>query len=156
VRRLNWLLWDLTEGQVFPERVVIADQSSEGRIVIERGKLDTPLIEGGGARCENPGRADWRILSGGRCYVRILCHEFFHGIFGLPDERHGCACIMQGGLYGVKTADLLLCDAESHVHHPDSPVACWDLIRRRFPDRKHPNPVDYGDAPWAGIEIRDR
>jgi len=156
VRRLNWLIWDLTEGQAFLERIVIADRTGEGRIVVERGKLDTPLIEGGGARCENPGRADWRILSGGRCYVRILCHEFFHGIFALPDERHGCACIMQGGLYGVKTSDLLLCDAESHVHHPDTPVACWDLIRRRFPDMKHPNSVAYGDAPWVEIEIRDR
>lgn len=156
LRRLNWLLWDLTEGQVFLKRIVVADKTNEGRIVIEKGKLDKALLDGGGAICQNPGRPDWRVVSGGRCYVRVLCHELFHGIFGLPDERHGCPCIMQGGLYGVKTSELRLCDAATHAADTTIRESCWETILRRFPDMKHPNPMAYGSAPEVEIEIRDQ
>jgi len=110
VRRLNWFIWHLTEGQMYLKEIQLIDKSSEGRFIIEKGRLNQTLLSGGGAVCYNSGREKWYVKSGGKCYMRTLCHEFFHGIFGLPDERHGCFCIMQGGLYGIKSPDLMLCD----------------------------------------------
>lgn len=155
VRRLNWFLWRLVEGQAFLKKIRIEDKTSEGRFVIERGKLDLTLLEGGGAFCTNAGKENWQVRSGGRCYVRILCHEMLHGIFGLPDERGGCACLMQGGLYGIRTDQIPLCDRETHKEDDSLPDSCWELIRKRFPEMAHPNPVDPGRPPDVEIEIAD-
>lgn len=153
--RLSWFLWQITEGQVYLEKIEVADQIDRGRFTILEGKLDIPVLEGGGATCYNAGQPDWTVTSGGRCYVRILAHEMLHGIFGLPDERHGCYCLMQGGLYGIKTPDLELCDDASHRPHDQTPRSCWSIIRSRYPQMRHPNPVDYGRAPEVEIVIRD-
>ncbi len=156
LRRLNWFLWKITEGQVYLKEVKVVDLSTTGRFVVPAGQLDVPVMAGGGASCANPGRPDWRVISGGRCYVRILGHEMLHGLFGLPDERHGCYCLMQGGLYGIKTPDLRLCDAEYHRPDPSAPESCWSIIQRRDPSMTHPNPADYGRAPEVKIEVVDR
>lgn len=155
LERLSWFLWQITEGQVYLERIDVADKTQEGRFILLAGQLDTPVLDGGGAACYNPGRPDWYVTSGGRCYVRILAHEMLHGLFGLPDERHGCFCIMQGGLYGIKTPDLELCDDDSHRPHAQTPRSCWSMIQARYPKMQHPNPVDYGRAPEVEIVIRD-
>lgn len=155
IRRLNWFIWDLTEGQVYLNEIRVADKTRKGRIIIERGKLNLTLLDGGGAICYNSGRANWFINSGGRCYVRIFCHEFFHGIFGLPDERHGCSCLMQGGLYGIKTTQISICDGDTHIDDLVTPTPCWTLIQDRFPKMVHPNPVSYGKAPEVKITIED-
>lgn len=152
LKRLNWFIWHLTEGQMYLEKVKVVDKSSDGRFVIEKGRLYQTLLTGGGAVCYNSGRENWQVKSGGRCYVRIFCHEFFHGIFGLPDERHGCFCIMQGGLYGVKTPDLKLCDKETHRESTVTPTACWDLVMEKFPDMKHTG-KEHGKVPEVQIEI---
>ncbi len=155
IRRLNWFIWDLTEGQVYLKEITIADKTSRGRFVIEKDKLKLTLLDGGGAICYNAGRSDWVVKSGGRCYVRIFCHEFFHGIFGLPDERHGCACLMQGGLYGIKTNQISMCDVETHVDDYATPTPCWTIIQDRFPKMIHPNPAPYGKAPEVKIVIEN-
>jgi len=149
LRRLNRFVWHLTEGQVFLKKLTIVDKSSSGRIVIGRGKLLLTLMQGGGAFCMNSGRPNWKVMSGGRCYVRVLCHELFHGIFGLPDERHGCFCIMQGGLYGIRTTELEVCDDKTHRRHPVTPKSCWSLIKARYP--KMTRQKDFGRAPEVQI-----
>ena len=152
LRRLNWFIWHLTEGQMYLENIKVVDKSTEGRFLIDKGRLYQTLLTGGGASCYNAGREDWYVKSGGRCYVRIFCHEFFHGIFGLPDERHGCICLMQGGLYGIKTPDLHLCDKETHRENKYIPTSCWDQVLKRFPDMKHTS-ESHGRAPEVKIEV---
>lgn len=156
VRRMNWFLWRATEGQVFLEEVEIIDKEPDGRFVIEAGKLGITLLDGGGAFCANPGTPDWKVISAGKVYVRILAHEMLHGIFGLPDERHGCACIMQGGLYGIRSDQLQLCDATTHRSDPATPTSCWELALSRFPEMKHPNPAVIGAPPDVRLKIVDR
>lgn len=156
VRRLNWFIWHLTEGQMYLKKIRLVDKSTEGRFIIEEGRLNQTLLTGGGAVCYNSGSKDWFVKSGGKCYMRILCHEFFHGIFGLPDERHGCFCIMQGGLYGIKTPDLKLCDRESHRESSVTPTSCWEIILNRYPDMNHEEASivsDRGKAPETEITI---
>ncbi len=155
IKRLNWFIWDLTEGQVYLKNIRVADKTSKGRFVIEKGKLHLTLLDGGGAICYNSGRPNWVVESGGRCYVRIFCHEFFHGIFGLPDERHGCACLMQGGLYGIKTTQISMCDVDTHIDDFVTPTPCWTLIKDRFPKMVHPNPASYGKAPEVNITVEN-
>lgn len=152
VRRLNWFIWHLTEGQMYLEKIKLIDKSTEGRFLIEKGRLHQTLLTGGGAVCYGAGTEDWYVKSGGRCYVRIFCHEFFHGIFGLPDERHGCICLMQGGLYGIKTPDIALCDEESHRESSVTPTPCWNLVIKKFPDMKHTG-KSHGRAPAVDIEV---
>ncbi len=155
IKRLSWFIWDLTEGQVYLRNIKVVDKSSDGRFIIEKGKLTQTLLQGGGAVCYNSGREDWLVKSGGRCYVRIFCHEFFHGIFGLPDERHGCFCLMQGGLYGIKTPDLMLCDKKGHRESTVTPTSCWELVVKKYPHMVHPNKVAYGKAPDVNISIKN-
>lgn len=156
LKRLSWFLWQISEGQLYLEKIEVADKTRQGRFVVPAGQLDVPVMQGGGAACYNAGQPGWYVVSGGRCYVRILAHEMMHGIFGLPDERHGCYCLMQGGLYGIKTPELELCDDDSHRADDQAPHSCWSIIRRRFPLMRHPNPVDYGRAPDVEIVITDR
>jgi hypothetical protein len=156
VRRMNWFFWRVTEGQVFLDEIEIIDKEEDGRFVIAAGKLDATLLTGGGAFCANPGTPDWKVISAGGVYVRILAHEMLHGIFGLPDERHGCACIMQGGLYGIRSDQLSMCDSDTHRHDDYTPTACWDLARERFPDMAHPNSADFGAPPDVKLKIVDR
>ena len=156
LNRLNWFIWDITQGQLYIKEINVTDNATGGRFVIQKGKLDIPVLRGGGAFCRMPGRKNWQVFSGGRCYVRILAHEMCHGVFGLPDERHGCYCLMQGGLYGIKTKDLVLCDEHSHRHHPITPDACWKIIKKRYPKMKYPNPnKNIGRVPDAIIKIKD-
>lgn len=162
LHRLNEFLWQITEGQIYIKDIQVQDQSIGSsdaflhRIVIPKGQLRIPVMKGGGALCKNSGRANWQVFSGGRCYVRILAHEICHGLFALPDERHGCYCLMQGGLYGIKTQDLKLCSASSHQIASSIPVSCWSLIQKRYPYMKHPNPIKYGRVPETKIHITDR
>lgn len=162
LRRLNEFIWQITEGQVYIKEIHIQDNtpgssdSTKHRIIIPKGQLKIPVMKGGGALCKNTGRSNWQVISGGRCYVRILAHEIFHGIFGLPDERHGCYCLMQGGLYGISTKDLLLCDSSTHRGVKNTPVSCWSLIQIRYPSMNHPNASKYGRVPEAKIRITDQ
>ncbi len=162
LRRLNEFIWQITEGQIYIKKIHIQDNtpassdSTKHRIIIPKGQLRIPVMKGGGALCKNTGRSNWQVISGGRCYVRILAHEIFHGIFGLPDERHGCYCLMQGGLYGISTKDLLLCDATSHRAAKNTPVSCWSLIQQRYPNMKHPNAIKSGQVPEVTILIDNR
>jgi hypothetical protein len=161
LHRLNWFIWQITEGQMYIKGIHIQDKtqgtsdSSTHRIVIPKGQLTVPVMEGGGALCKNSGRPDWQVISGGRCYVRILAHEICHGLFGVPDERHGCYCLMQGGLYGIKTKDLVLCDDRTHRHASNTPTSCWNIIMKRYPGMKHPNTAKPGSAPKTKITVTD-
>lgn len=161
MQRLNWFIWQITEGQMYIKNIHIRDRtpgnsnSSLHRIVIPKGQLTIPVMAGGGALCKNSGRPDWQVISGGRCYVRILAHEICHGLFGVPDERHGCYCLMQGGLYGIKTKNLVLCDDRSHRHAANTPDSCWNLILKRYPGMKHPNSAKHGRVPEIKITVTD-
>lgn len=153
LRRLNWFLWDVTEGQTYLKAVTVEDRKTNGRFVVPANLLQTPVLQGGGAYCLRSGTADWQVVSGGRCYVRILAHEMMHGLFALPDERQGCRSLMQGGLYGVKTSQLTLCDDSTHHVVAEVPESMWTLIKRRHPEMAHPNPAAHGAAPEPVITV---
>ncbi len=153
VRRLNWFMWSLTEGQVYLKSVQIKDKATGGRFHVEKGKRDIPVLRGGGAYCIRPGRPNWEVRSGGKCYVRILAHEMCHGIFGVPDERHGCYCLMQGGLFGIKTKDLILCNDKTHRRHRITPNSCWSIVKKKYPKMVQPNKANYGIPPETKIKI---
>lgn len=158
LRRMSWFLWGASEGQIFLDEIRIEDRRADGRFVIESGKLETTLLDGGGAFCMNVGRPDWKVVSAGKAYTRILAHEMLHGIFGLPDERHGCQCIMQGGLYGIRTDQLGLCDATTHRPATATPTSCWELALDRDGGLTHPNvafPGRVGAAPEPRFTVRD-
>jgi len=155
IRRLNWFIWDITEGQFYLNKITVEDKKASGRMVLLRRKLNIPVLRGGGAHCYKAGTADWYVTSGGKCYVRILAHEIMHGLFGLPDERHGCYCLMQGGLYGINTKDLELCDDKTHNTHASSPSSCWGMILKRYPKLNHPNTKNYGRAPETEIVVKN-
>ncbi len=154
-RRMNWSLWRMTEGQMFLDELVLEDQLSDGRFVIEAGKLEATLLSGGGAFCANAGQPDWKVVSAGRVYTRVLVHEMLHGVFGLPDERHGCACIMQGGLYGIRSDQLPMCDDPTHHRAPDNEVSCWTIAQTRYPGLKHPSPEPWGAPPEPRFTVHD-
>lgn len=156
LRRMNWFFWRISHGQMFLDKLLLKDKSSDGRFVIEQGKLDATLLTGGGAFCANAGRKDWRVVSAGRVYTRVVSHEMLHGVFGLPDERHGCACIMQGGLYGIRSDQLGMCDDESHRTGPGNEVSCWTLAQRKYPTLKHPADQDWGAPPEPRFTVEDR
>lgn len=155
LRRMNWFFWRVTEGQMFLDELVLEDQTSNGRFVIERGKLELTLLSGGGAFCVNAGEPDWSVVSAGRVYTRVLSHEMLHGVFGLPDERHGCACIMQGGLYGIRSDQLAMCDDEGHRSAGSTPVSCWSLAQARYPSLERSDPVAWGAPPEPKFVVND-
>lgn len=155
IRRINRFLWRLTEGQFYLKKITLKDMTRRARWRIPKGMADTKLMGAGGAQCVNAGRENWYLRAGGRANVRIFVHELFHGIFGLPDERAGCPCLMQGGLYGITLAEIKICDEDSHKEERRIPGCCWDKIIERFPKVVHPNKEDFGRAPDAKIVIVD-
>ena len=151
--------FNMTEGQFFIAECEIEDNTSEGRILIEKGKVEWYGLgnkQGTGvlAYCTAGGSPQWNVHSPGKAGVSVIAHEMGHGAFGLPDEYYQnpqCDCMMRAAPNPQK-----LCTAATHiaggrnVGPPGSEGKnCWQIVL----DRKEwkgavvqPNP----NWTWAG------
>jgi tetratricopeptide (TPR) repeat protein len=133
--------FNLTEGQFFIQECEIEDATSEGRILIEKGKLDWFGLnnkQGSGvlAYCTAGGMPMWNVHAPGKCGISVLAHEMGHGAFGLPDEYYQnpqCDCMMRAAPNPQK-----LCTKETHigggrtVGPPGSEGKdCWTIVLNR-------------------------
>lgn len=150
IEDLSQYFFELTEGQFFISQCTIEDNTSAGKIIVEKGKLDWEGMNskqpaGVLAYCKFSGMPQWEVHCPGKVRVSVLAHEMCHGIFGLPDEYYQnpqCDCVMRAAPNPQK-----LCDSTNHVgggRRPGPPGSegkdCWQIILGRYKDVKHPNP----------------
>ena len=154
IQFLSDYVWNVTEGQFFIATCEIEDDASDGKIIVEKGKLDWGGMdnkEGNGvlAYCAASGSPGWEVHAPGLAGVSVLAHEIFHGIFGLPDEYYQdpmCECVMRSAPNPHR-----LCDAGNHIggSSREGPPGsegkdCWQIIKDR-PEFKgtpvKPNPM---------------
>jgi tetratricopeptide (TPR) repeat protein len=144
LERLSDFIFEVTEGQFFVREWTLEDQSSNGQIIVDRGKLTWQSMQGASAAgtlayCVGPGTPGWRVHCPGKTWEAVLCHEMFHGIFGVLDEYYQnpmCPCIMRASPNPQK-----LCNPSNHVGGGMQKEACWETIRRRFKSVTSPNPA---------------
>jgi hypothetical protein len=141
IQKLSDYVWNITEGQFFIATCEIEDDASDGKIIVEKGKLDWGGMdnkEGNGvlAYCAGSGSQGWEVHCPGLAGVSVLAHECFHGVFGLPDEYYQnpmCECVMRSAPNPQK-----LCFASNHIGGgsnrgpPGSEGKdCWQIIKDR-------------------------
>jgi hypothetical protein len=152
IQQLSDYVWNITEGQFYIATCEIEDDASDGKIIVEKGKLDWHGMDnkqGQGvlAYCAGSGSPGWEVHCPGLAGVSVLAHECFHGVFGLPDEYYQnpmCDCVMRSAPNPQK-----LCDAKNHIGGgsnrgpPGSEGKdCWQIIVDRPEFKKtpsHPN-----------------
>lgn len=140
---LSQFIFECTEGQFFLTEVRIEDQSSNGRIIVDKGKKDwagmnSPQASGVLAYCTRSGTPRWEVHCPGKTWESVLCHEIFHGVFGLLDEYYQnpqCPCIMRSAPNPQK-----ICNTETHLGGGRQKEPCWDTIKKRYQDVVSPNP----------------
>jgi hypothetical protein len=136
-------IWILTEGQFFVAEWTLEDQSSTGQIIVEKGKLgwggrNGPSSSGVLATCYRVGMPNWEVRCPGKVWANVLCHEMFHGVFGLRDEymqRPMCNCVMRSA-----PAPLKICRPGGHTGGGRQQEPCSDSIKKRVSDVSFPNP----------------
>lgn len=141
IQCLSDYVWNITEGQFFIATCEIEDDASDGKIIVEKGKLDWGGMdnkEGNGvlAYCAGSGSSGWEVHCPGLAGVSVLAHEIFHGVFGLPDEYYQnpmCECVMRSA-----PNPQMLCHAKDHIPGgsnrgpPGSEGKdCWQIIKDR-------------------------
>jgi tetratricopeptide (TPR) repeat protein len=171
---LSSFVFEATEGQFFIVECKIEDDTSNGKIIIEKGKKDWYAMnqkepQGVLAYCKMSGTPRWEVHAPGKCWESVLCHEMFHGIFGLLDEYYQnpqCPCIMRSAPNPQK-----ICNPQTHLGGGRQKEPCWDTIKRRYQDVVSPNPkwkftkegirgpsrlsaeeVD-GELDWNGVKV---
>lgn len=140
---LSKFVFIVTEGQFFITEVKIEDETSNGRIIVEKGKKDwfgmnTKEPSGILAYTKMSGTPKWEVHCPGKSWESVLCHEMFHGIFGLLDEYYQnpqCPCIMRSAPNPQK-----LCNPQTHLGGGRQKEPCWDTIKKRYADVVSPNP----------------
>ncbi|MBI2923088.1 MAG: hypothetical protein HYY18_18695 [Planctomycetes bacterium] len=175
IQELSEYIFVITEGQFFVADCEIRDKSSSGKILIMKGKLDWKGIEsadgftGKLAWCPEAGTPGWYVTAAGRIAVSVLCHEVFHGIFGLNDEydkESVCQCVMAAAPNVQQ-----LCDGRGHVEGGKKDYIytpgtegwdCWRVVQKRFPGVAHPNPnwkwsdpAGNKQQPWEPTDFMD-
>jgi hypothetical protein len=142
MEELSAYIFTITEGQFYIAEVEIEDNVQEGTFIIEKGKMDWRGIqnkEGQGVLgfCRSGGGA-YEVHVPGLAAISVLCHEVFHGAFGLPDEylmQPMCDCLMKSAPNPQK-----LCDTAGHVKG-NVQGDCWARVASRYKSVKHPNPA---------------
>jgi hypothetical protein len=142
LENLSQYIFEATEGQFFITEVRIEDQSSNGQIIVDKGKMDwmgmnQPQASGVLAYCRGTGSSRWEVHAPGKTWEAVLCHELFHGIFGLLDEYYQnpqCHCIMRSA-----PNPQVICNPDTHKPGRQK-EPCWDTIKRRYRDVISPNP----------------
>jgi hypothetical protein len=143
IANLSQFIFEATEGQFFITECRIEDETSNGKIIVEKGKLDWYAMNskkpsGVLAYCKRSGHPRWEVHCPGKCWESVLCHEMFHGVFGLLDEYYQkpqCPCIMRSAPNPQR-----ICNAETHIGGGRQKEPCWDTIKRRYKDVVSPNP----------------
>jgi len=153
IQDISQYYFEMTEGQFYIADCEIEDNTSDGKIIIEKGKMGwrgTGNEQGQGvlAYCIGSGTPGWVVHCAGKSGVSVLAHEMGHGIFGLPDEYYQnpqCDCVMRSAPNPQK-----LCDESNHIggsNRPGPPGSegkhCWQIVvgRKEFNATiKHPNP----------------
>lgn len=158
-------IFNITEGQFFIAECVIEDSTSNGKILVEAGKLNEKHIDPGSgiaAYCTAPGTPNWQVHTAGKPIIGTLAHELFHGVFGLPDEYYGnpqCPCVM-----GSEGSPSVLCDDDNHREEAgggNAPNSCWSIIKSLHKDVKQPNPdwkkleQGKGELSVMGLKLRE-
>jgi len=141
IQFLSDYIWNITEGQFFIATCEIEDDASDGKIIVEKGKLnwggmDNEQGTGVLAYCAAAGSPGWEVHCPGLAGVSVLAHEIFHGVFGLPDEYYQspmCECVMRSAPNPQR-----LCSAPNHIGGgtnrgpPGSEGKdCWQIIKDR-------------------------
>jgi len=143
LKNLSDFIFEVTEGQFFVHEWVIEDQTSNGDIIIEKGKMDwegmnSQRASGVLAYCKGSGSPTWEVHCPGKTWESVLCHEMFHGIFGLLDEYYQnpqCPCVMRSAPNPQK-----ICNPQTHLGGGRQKEPCWDTIKKRYSDVTSPNP----------------
>jgi tetratricopeptide (TPR) repeat protein len=133
-------MFEITEGQFFVYEWTLEDQTSNGKLIIDKGKLEFQSMNGKAvagllAYCKSGGTPEWEVHCPGRTWEANVVHELMHGLFGLPDEYNQnpkCACLMRS-----HPNPQHLCVASTHKGRGES---CWDRIKKRFQGVVQPNP----------------
>lgn len=165
VQEFSKYIFNITEGQFFIAECVIEDSTSNGKILVESGKLNDRHIDPGSgiaAYCTQPGTPDWQVHTAGKPVLGTLAHELFHGVFGLPDEYYGdpqCPCVM-----GSEGSPDVLCDDGTHREEAgggNAPRSCWSIIKGLHRDVRQPNPdwrrleKGKGELSVMGLKLRE-
>jgi hypothetical protein len=140
---LSNFIFEVTEGQFFVYEWTIEDQTSNGKIIVDKGKLDWQGMNGARAAgvlayCQASGTPQWEVHCPGKTWEAVLCHEMFHGIFGLLDEYYQnpqCPCVMRSAPNPQK-----ICNPQTHKGGGRQKEPCWDTIKKRYKDVVSPNP----------------
>lgn len=144
LERLSTFIFEATEGQFFVSEWILEDQTSNGKIIVDKGKLEWASMQGPPAQgvlayCGGPGQPNWFVRCPGKTWESVLCHEMFHGVFGLLDEYYQnpmCPCIMRAAPNPQK-----ICSPSTHVGGGHQREPCWDTIKKRYVDVVSPNPA---------------
>lgn len=140
---LSNFIFIVTEGQFFVEEWTLEDNTSNGKIIIEKGKMDwlgmnSARAQGVLAYTKGSGTPGWEVHCPGKTWEAVLCHEMFHGVFGLMDEYYQnpqCPCIMRSAPNPQK-----VCNPQTHLGGGRQKDACWNTIKARYKDVVSPNP----------------
>lgn len=143
LKLVSEFLFEITEGQFFIYEWEVQDQTSNGQLIIEKGKIawtarDSATGNGVLATTIGIGVPNWTIRAPGKVSVNTLVHELFHAIFGLLDEYHQnpqCPCVMKS-----QPSPQRLCTPETHKGGGRQPEPCVNTIKKRFPESRFPNP----------------
>jgi hypothetical protein len=143
LKSLSDFIFEVTEGQFFVYEWILEDQTSNGKIIIEKGKMNwkgmnSARAAGVLAFCRASGTPRWEVHCPGKTWESVLCHEMFHGIFGLLDEYYQnpqCPCIMRSAPNPQK-----ICNPQTHIGGGRQKEPCWNTIKKRYKDVVSPNP----------------
>jgi len=143
LERLSAFIFEATEGQFFVSEWILENQTSNGKIIVDKGKLEWESMQGPQANgvlayCQGPGLEQWVVHGPGKTWEAVLCHEMFHGVFGLLDEYYQnpmCPCIMRAAPNPQK-----ICGPSNHVGGGMQREPCWDAIKKRHTGVVSPNP----------------
>lgn len=146
-------LWFATEGNFYIKSVTATDKSKSGNVRVFATEVEKEFTRGGGM-VHGKGSPGAYMEVAGRCSVFTFVHEGGHLFFHLPDEYKdksgagGCPeCVMVGGnMKGFGPGKWKFCTKQTHTDKGD---ACWDRIRKLYPNVKFPNPGFPAEPPFT-------
>lgn len=146
-------LWFATEGNFYIQSIAATDKSKAGNVRVFATEVEKEFTRGGGM-VHGRGTPGAYMEVAGRCSVFTFVHEGGHLFFHLPDEYlnkqggGGCPeCVMVGGnMKGFGPGKWKFCTKQTHT---DKGEACWDRIRKLYPNVKFPHPGFPPEPPFT-------
>ncbi|MHC4606891.1 MAG: LSm family protein [Planctomycetota bacterium] len=157
VRFCSEIIWDMTLGRCYIEKVHIYDKAEDGHCVVM--SLKNPNLPGGLSGRAKPGKK--KFFVGGGVTTFVFVHEFFHAWANLPDH-YGTKtpCIMNssemGRVFKFQFCDPCFKKVKEKWKVPRKPGL--DMSREATSETpgKHGAPEDFGDSPPIDVKITDR